>query len=275
MGVSWKYVLRMEELGAFARPGLRVLDVGSSNLYDADAAEMAAFIRRHAEDPGAELEAFCARLAKGSVFARGGGSENGAFLGELLQRAGFRYASVDIAAGWGTRILDLNRATLPPDMAGAYGLVLNFGTTEHILNQMNCFRAIHEATEVGGIMVHQLPAQGHVDHGYFGYTGRFFFDLAGYNAYHVLDAWLSLGDEEEDPYASFRAYQEVFPALKRRLETLDQDEEARAIAARRLPVLGINVVCRKTAGLPFLGTVETSTSFGEIPEEVFAGYRVE
>ena len=35
--------------------------------------------------------------------------------------------------------------------------------------------------------VHEVPAQGFIDHGYICYTPRFFFDLAGHNEYEVVD----------------------------------------------------------------------------------------
>ena len=41
-----------------------------------------------------------------------------------------------------------------------YHLVTNFGTTEHVANQLNAFEIIHELTAPKGVMVHSVPAQG-------------------------------------------------------------------------------------------------------------------
>jgi hypothetical protein len=65
--------------------------------------------------------------------------------------------------GYAIRI-DLNRGRVPRRLRGAYDLVVNGGTTEHIANQMNAFRIIHNLVRVGGVMYHELPAGGLVDH---------------------------------------------------------------------------------------------------------------
>ena len=272
MGVNWAYVLKMEAYGLFPHRGSALLDIGSSNLYNADAAGIADFIRRHAADPGADLDAFAARIARGSAYDMVHGGQNDAFLGEVLERAGFRYQAIDIADGYRTRIVDLNNARLAEDMVDAFDAVINFGTTEHILNQMNSFLAIHEATKVGGVMWHQLPAVGYVDHGYFTYTGRFFFDLAGYNNYESLDAWFDGPGGPEDVYAALRSYQSVFPRLGDRLSRIGQDPRETLLAGTPVPTISINVVYRKERDAPFMGTVETSTSVGHIPRAVSASY---
>src|SRR5580693_10425559 len=61
--------------------------------------------------------------------------------------------------------LDLNRGRVPRHLRGAFDLVVNGGTTEHVANQMNAFRIIHHLARVGGVMYHELPAGGLVDHG--------------------------------------------------------------------------------------------------------------
>ena len=272
MGVNWSYVLKMEELGLLAEPGGSLLDIGSSNLYSADSEGVAAFVRRHVANPSADLDAFAERIARGSGYDLVRGGLNEAFVGEVLERAGFRYQAIDIADGYGTRILDLNNARLPADMVGAFDAVINFGTTEHILNQMNSFLAIHQAAKVGGMIWHQLPAIGYVDHGYFTYTGRFFFDLAGYNGYEVVDAWFDGPGGPEDLFAAFRSYQSVFPKLGDRLGRIGQDPRETALAAIPVPTISINVVYRKWRDTPFMGTVETSTSVGLIPSAVSDSY---
>jgi len=272
MGVAWAYVLKMEEYGLLARRGSALLDIGSSNLYSGDAAEIADFVRRHAADPGRDLEAFAERVARGSGYDPVRGGLNESFLGEVIERAGFRYQAIDIADGYRTRIVDLNHARLPADLVGAFDGVINFGTTEHILNQMNCFLAIHEATKVGGVIWHQLPAIGYVDHGYFTYTGRFFFDLAGYNGYEVVDVWFDGPGGPEDLFAALRSYQSVFPKLGERLAQIGVQPQETALAAAPVPTISINVIYRKTGNTPFMGTVETSTSVGQIPRAVSGNY---
>src|ERR1700731_5062951 len=52
---------------------------------------------------------------------------------------GLNYASIDIDGSPGSIALDLNYDAVPPEAVGKYGLVTNFGTTEHVANQFNAF----------------------------------------------------------------------------------------------------------------------------------------
>jgi hypothetical protein len=51
---------------------------------------------------------------------------------------------------------------------------------------MNAFRIIHHLVRVGGIMYHELPAGGLIDHGFVGYQPKFFNMLANFNGYEAL-----------------------------------------------------------------------------------------
>ena len=73
-------------------------------------------------------------------------------------------------------------------MVGHYDVVFNFGTTEHIFNQWNCFEFMHDAAKVGRVCSHQLPASGYLDHGYYCYTPLFFREMAQANGY-VVGTW--------------------------------------------------------------------------------------
>jgi hypothetical protein len=55
--------------------------------------------------------------------------------------------------------LDLNFDDVPDKHKGKYQLVTNFGTTEHVANQNQAMKIIHDLTAVGGVMVHNLPMQ--------------------------------------------------------------------------------------------------------------------
>ena len=82
--------------------------------------------------------------------------------------------------------IDLNRGKVPRRLRGAFDLVVNAGTTEHVANQMNAFRIIHHLVRVGGVMYHELPAGGLIDHGLVGYQPKFFNMLANFNGYEAL-----------------------------------------------------------------------------------------
>jgi SAM-dependent methyltransferase len=272
MGIAYSYVKKMETLGLL-RNGMRVLDIGSSNLYSASEEDVKTFLATHSPRQPADLDAFAARLAYGSGYDPVKGGRNEAFIGELFEKAGMEYLSFDIASGFRTTILDLNRAALPSPLRNKFDLVLNFGTTEHILNQLNCFKVIHDATKVGGCMFHSLPAVGYVDHGYITYTGRCFFDIGGNNEYEMLACWFDgspgTGGTVLD---SLRSYSSYFPALGRTLEEYATSDHGRFLADFRVPDISINVVYRKVKAKPFWGALEASTSVGHIPGNVTAAY---
>jgi hypothetical protein len=50
---------------------------------------------------------------------------------------GFSYASIDIDGSPGSVPLDLNYDDVPEGIRGKFMLVTNFGTTEHVANQLN------------------------------------------------------------------------------------------------------------------------------------------
>ena len=52
----------------------------------------------------------------------------------------------------GTLVLDLNFDEAPKDHWNKYGLVTNHGTSEHIMNQYNVFKMMHDFTRPGGVM---------------------------------------------------------------------------------------------------------------------------
>ncbi len=99
---------------------------------------------------------------------------------------GFNYKSIDLDGSHDSIPLDLNYDDAPKNAMGRYPLVTNFGTTEHVANQLNAFKIIHDLTAVGGTMIHNLPAQGMLNHGLVNYNPKFFWMLARSNGYKWL-----------------------------------------------------------------------------------------
>jgi hypothetical protein len=100
---------------------------------------------------------------------------------------GFSYNAVEYGGHRGVTSLDLNRDSVPFSLRSSYDLVVNAGTTEHVVNQDNAFRVIHDLTKVGGVMMHELPAGGMLTHGVVSYNPQFFWLLCRDNAYEVID----------------------------------------------------------------------------------------
>jgi hypothetical protein len=111
---------------------------------------------------------------------------------DFYEGLGLEYQCVDTDAKFGALTLDINFDAVPPEHRGRYDFVTNHGTTEHLINQLNAFRMMHDFTKPGGYMLHALPFLGQVDHGFFNYQPNLFDSLARYNSYRTLGMWVGV-----------------------------------------------------------------------------------
>jgi hypothetical protein len=98
----------------------------------------------------------------------------------LHESLGFKYQCIDIDGNFGSIGLDMNFDPLPAEYRGKFGMTTNHGTTEHIFNQLNAFKMIHDLTRPGGLM----------QHGFFNYQPNLFDALARFNSYKTLGVWV-------------------------------------------------------------------------------------
>ncbi len=108
----------------------------------------------------------------------------------LYEALGMEYGCVDVDGRPGSLPLDLNFDEAPPEHRNRYCLVTNHGTSEHLLNQYNLFKAMHDFAKPSGVMVHAVPFMVYLDHGFFNYQPNLFEALARYNSYEVLGLWI-------------------------------------------------------------------------------------
>jgi hypothetical protein len=80
---------------------------------------------------------------------------------------------------------DLNERFRPASEC-RFDLAINHGTAEHIFNIANVFRIMHDATKVGGLMIHESPFTGWVDHGFYCLQPTLFWDVAHANSYKIV-----------------------------------------------------------------------------------------
>jgi hypothetical protein len=99
---------------------------------------------------------------------------------------GFSYSSIEFDGHRDSIAVDLNRDSVPKRMRGVFDLLINAGTTEHVANQDNAFKVMHDLVKKGGIMMHELPAGGMMNHGLVNYNMKFFWHLCRENNYEVL-----------------------------------------------------------------------------------------
>jgi len=108
----------------------------------------------------------------------------------LYEALGMKYQCVDVDGRVGTLVLDMNFDGAPEEHKNRYGLVTNHGTSEHLLNQYNVFKMMHDFAKPGGIMIHAVPFTVHLEHGFFNYQPNFFEALARANSYETLGLWV-------------------------------------------------------------------------------------
>src|SRR5215831_6268509 len=108
----------------------------------------------------------------------------------LYEALGIKYGCVDVDGRVGSVVMDLNFDEVPAAHKGKYGLVTNHGTSEHIMNQYNVFKAMHEFARPGAVFVHAVPFTVHLEHGFFNYQPNFFEALARYNSYETMGLWV-------------------------------------------------------------------------------------
>jgi SAM-dependent methyltransferase len=109
---------------------------------------------------------------------------------ELHAALGLGYACIDLDPSFDSLPLDLNFDETPAEHVGRYDLVTNHGTSEHIMNQYNVFKMMHDLTRPGGYMLHAVPFTVHLEHGFFNYQPNFFQALARYNGYKTVGLWV-------------------------------------------------------------------------------------
>lgn len=189
MGLGMWYMQYMSEKRFFDSKNSKVLDIGSQNLLSAEAEDIVAFAKKHGYI--GSLEYLSEEAKRISYFSIPRPGERTSYVSELFDLTDIEYHSFDICPALKTEIFELNFQSLPDKFKNYFDVVLNFGTTEHILNQYNAFKIMHEATKIGGRIFHQVPTMGWFNHGYVCYHSLFFQDIGQCNKYEVTDIWLN------------------------------------------------------------------------------------
>lgn len=160
---------------------------------------------------------------------------------------GFNYASIDIDGSPGSIPLDLNYDEVPAELVGRYDVVTNFGTTEHVANQLQPFKIIHDLAAAGALMLHVLPAGGMPTHGLVSYNPKFFWLLGRSNGYKI--AFMTMG----------KSAPEGLPDDLVEFLALYQPQAQSDFAAFRMPATSIVVALQKVFDTPFVAPLDVST----------------
>lgn len=236
MGVSVKNLFRLQELNrlGYLKPGASIIELGAQELYCSGMEKSVANFINHFSPNGQVTgeDKFITEISSSG------------FTSQLLKRAGFQYKALDIFDGEEVLLFDLNLESPGEDLVSHFDLVTNFGTTEHVINQFNAFKTVHELTRPGGLIYHDLPLSGYHMHGYFNYTPLFFQHLAISNNYEVVFDWYSRSGVSTEA-----------PAFMRDSGFGPQWVD-----------MGIEFIFRKTTDKPFQMPLETGTSLALNPE---------
>lgn len=96
-----------------------------------------------------------------------------------------RYESID-GNGLGTITADLNLALADLEQLGRFDLVTDFGTGEHIFDQAQVWRTLHDLVTPGGYIAFDRPHQGYGKHCFYLVNPCLLMDLAQANRYKVV-----------------------------------------------------------------------------------------
>jgi hypothetical protein len=239
--------------------GSRILDIGSQNLYNATPETVRSFVKQFGRiDDEAKFAKEAKRIAYFSTPRPG---ERTAFIAELLDLVDIEYLGYDVCPSPGTEIFDLNIQRLPEEKRSHFDIILNFGTTEHLINQLNAFEVMHEAMQVGGISYHQLPSVGWIDHGYFNYNGLFIDDLVKANDYEVVDKFFTTAGVSDFGALGVDVRDATKPLVPHS-----------ATAPAQVLNFNLNYLIRKTVDAPFHVGLEIATTHAPLSSEAEAVY---
>jgi len=261
MAIGWIYLKYLHSRGVFRAGKAKILDVGCQNLFSIPENEGVSFLLdNRTRYRGEPLRDRVRQLSVRSTWPKGIGDT--VFFSEFVALSGLQYCSYDIFPGPGVHIFDMNSDTVPPEHHAAFDCVFNFGTTEHVFNQYNSFKVIHEVTALNGHMFHQVPTVGYINHGYWIYSPRTLLELARANAYTVEAFWIT-GPQGSSSLAGEAAAPELSWDL-----ALPENAEG-AWAEALVPNGLINALFVKREACPFRLSLDTTTS-AAAPDPVLA-----
>lgn len=251
MGINSKdlrLLLSLVQQGHIKRHG-KIVEIGAQQLSNDFLRDQALVLEAEAIF-GAE-RGYAIPTPSPSTFGPGGielQSSAAPFARDFWLAVGFDYTAIDVDGSPGSVALDLNFDSVPSPLRGAFDLVTNLGTTEHICNQLNAFKAIHDLAAPGGVMVHHLPAGGALNHGLFNYNPKFFWHLARSNDYTWLYATYYGGPENMAIPDNIRDFTGQYEA-----------ESARKLQARRVDDYGMQIAFKKRADIEFVPPIDVDT----------------
>jgi hypothetical protein len=103
--------------------------------------------------------------------------------------------ALDVGAHEGAEIIfDLNEPEPPPGTRQQFGLIVNGGTLEHVFHVPNALANLNCMIKPGGVILHVLPCNNWVDHGFYQFSPTLMFDYYGALQFDVLESVMMIFD---------------------------------------------------------------------------------
>ena len=113
------------------------------------------------------------------------------------------YDAIDVNSLHGSLVMDLNTILKNQyKFDRTFDVTTNNGTGEHIFDQSSIFENVHNLTEKGGLMIHCLPANNDINHGFYSFSPLLFMDLAAINDYDILKITVGASSGEQTGFIS-------------------------------------------------------------------------
>lgn len=74
-------------------------------------------------------------------------------------------------------------------MGEGYDVIFDGGTLEHIYSPAAALENIGQCTRTGGVVVHLVPMDNMINHGFYQFSPKLFFDYYGWNKWEMLLAF--------------------------------------------------------------------------------------
>jgi hypothetical protein len=128
---------------------------------------------------------------------------------EVFLKLGFSDVDVlDYSEFEGANVIhDLNSPNAPSKLVGAYDVIIDHGTLEHIFHLPNALNALFSLLRVGGRLITSSPTSGFLEHGFYMLQPTLFADWYKTNEWEINSIQLALlGEDQENTPPFFADY---------------------------------------------------------------------
>lgn len=127
-------------------------------------------------------------------------SKNSRFISDktLFEALGFsRLESIDYSDYEGASIVHDMNYEIDSSLHSQFDFIVDSGTTEHIYNIYQSHLNIHNLLKVGGVVIHHLPSNGAIDHGFYQFSPTLFEDMYVMRGYEKITVLLHLKNNDK------------------------------------------------------------------------------